>query len=289
MRLLLLGGTGEARALAARLHPDVDVVSSLAGRVPDPALPVGTVRIGGFGGAAGLRTWLRDNDIDVVVDATHPFAATITANAAQACRAEGVPHVVLARPAWPPGAAIVVDSDSDAARVVAERGWERVFLTTGRSGTRAFVDVDAWFLIRAVTAPDPGSLPRRHELVLSRGPLPRRRRAGTVAALAHRRAGHEEQRRRHDQGEARGGRRPRCDGGDGGPSPAARRRRGGLDGRRRGAVGQRASMSARLSRSRIAWQPRSSMTRIISSPRSVLLVKAQPRVVISGACSMPSR
>jgi precorrin-6A/cobalt-precorrin-6A reductase len=170
VRLLLLGGTGEARALAARLHPDVDVVSSLAGRVPDPALPVGTVRIGGFGGAAGLRTWLGDNGIDAVVDATHPFAATITANAAQACRAEGVPHVVLARPAWPPGAAIVVDSDADAARVVAERGCERVFLTTGRSGTRAFVDVDAWFLIRAVTAPDPDSLPRRHELVLSRGP-----------------------------------------------------------------------------------------------------------------------
>jgi precorrin-6A/cobalt-precorrin-6A reductase len=169
-RVLVLGGTSEARALAARLHPQADIVSSLAGRVPDPALPVGPVRIGGFGGAAGLARWLADNDIGAVVDATHPFAATITANAAAACRETGVPHLVLARPAWSPGAAIVVDSDVQAARVVADRGFSRVFLTTGRSGAAAFVDVDAWFLIRAVTPPDDHDLPRRHELLLSRGP-----------------------------------------------------------------------------------------------------------------------
>ena len=98
MRLLLLGGTGEARALAARLHPRVDLISSLAGRVPDPALPVGPVRVGGFGGAAGLRNWLGDNGIGAVVDATHPFAATITANAAAACAELGLPHLVLYRP-----------------------------------------------------------------------------------------------------------------------------------------------------------------------------------------------
>lgn len=170
MRLLLLGGTGEARALAARLHDRVEVISSLAGRVPNPALPVGRVRIGGFGGADGLRKWLADNAVDAVVDATHPFAATITANAAAACRAAGVPHLVLARPAWSPGRAVVVGSDVEAARVVAERGHRRVFLTTGRTGTAAFVGVDAWFLIRAVTAPDPDTLPTEHELLLSRGP-----------------------------------------------------------------------------------------------------------------------
>ena len=169
-RVLVLGGTSEARALAARLHPQADIVSSLAGRVPDPALPVGPVRIGGFGGAAGLARWMADNDIGAVVDATHPFAATITANAAAACRETGVPHLVLARPAWSPGAAIVVDSDVQAARVVADRGFSRVFLTTGRSGAAAFVDVDAWFLIRAVTPPDDHDLPRRHDLLLSRGP-----------------------------------------------------------------------------------------------------------------------
>src|SRR5580698_4424163 len=114
MRVLLLGGTAEARALAARLHSHVDVVSSLAGRVPDPALPMGAVRIGGFGGVDGLRKWLREEHIDAVVDATHPFAATITAHAAQVCGELGLPYVVLARPAWDPGGAVVVASDVEA-------------------------------------------------------------------------------------------------------------------------------------------------------------------------------
>ena len=170
MRVLLLGGTSEARALAARLHPDVDVISSLAGRVPDPALPVGEVRIGGFGGAEGMRRWLVESAVDAVVDATHPFAATITAHGATVCGELGLPHLLLARPAWPPGDAIVVASDAEAAQTVAARGYSRVFLTTGRSGVAAFADVDAWFLIRAVTAPDEALLPRRHHVVLSRGP-----------------------------------------------------------------------------------------------------------------------
>lgn len=170
MRLLLLGGTGEARALAAALHPDVELISSLAGRVPDPALPVGPVRIGGFGGVDGMRNWLRDERIDAVVDATHPFAASITAHAAQVCAELGLPHLVLARPAWQAGDAIVVASDTEAAKTVVENGYSRVFLTTGRSGTAAFRGVDAWFLIRAVTEPEPASLPKRHQLLLSRGP-----------------------------------------------------------------------------------------------------------------------
>jgi precorrin-6A/cobalt-precorrin-6A reductase len=170
MRLLLLGGTSEGRALAARLHPDVDVISSLAGRVPDPALPAGEVRIGGFGGVDGMRRWLVDSKVDAVVDATHPYAATITAHAAAVCSDLGLPHLVLARPAWPRGSAIAVGSDAEAARTVAAERYSRVFLTTGRSGTAAFADVNAWFLIRAVTAPDPDTLPSHHKLVLSRGP-----------------------------------------------------------------------------------------------------------------------
>jgi len=170
MRILLLGGTSEARALAAQLHPDVEVISSLAGRVPDPALPVGEVRIGGFGGSDGLRDWLRTAGVDAVVDATHPFAATITANAATVCHELGVPHLVVVRPAWPPGDALVVTSDTHAAEMVAEKGFSRVFLTTGRSGTAAFADADAWFLIRAVTAPDSRDLPPHHHVLLSRGP-----------------------------------------------------------------------------------------------------------------------
>jgi precorrin-6A/cobalt-precorrin-6A reductase len=168
--ILLLGGTGEARALAARLHPRVDVVSSLAGRVPNPALPVGAVRIGGFGGVDGMRDWLREAQIRAVVDATHPFAATITAHAAAACSDLRLPYLALVRPAWDPGDAMLVKSDVQAAEVVARQGFSRVFLTTGRSGAGAFVDSDAWFLIRAVTAPQRYLLPRRHRLVLSRGP-----------------------------------------------------------------------------------------------------------------------
>ena len=170
MRILLLGGTGEARALAARLHPHHDIVSSLAGRVPDPALPVGPVRIGGFGGVSGLQQWLCGNDIGAVVDATHPFASTMTAHAAEACGALGLPHLVLSRPAWDPAGAVQVPSDVEAAEFVAGQGFRRVFLTTGRSGVRPFADSKAWFLIRVVTPPDAAVLPRNHQVLLSRGP-----------------------------------------------------------------------------------------------------------------------
>jgi len=170
MRMLLLGGTAEARALAKTLHPQVDIISSLAGRVPEPALPVGPVRIGGFGGVDGLRRWLQKEHIDAVVDATHPFAATMTAHAAEVCGELRIPHLVLARPAWDSGTAVVVASDTEAAEVVAQKHYSRVFLTTGRSGVNAFADSDAWFLIRAVTEPDTAALPRRHQLLLSRGP-----------------------------------------------------------------------------------------------------------------------
>ena len=170
MRILVLGGTAEARELADRLHPGAHVVTSLAGRVPDPALPAGSVRIGGFGGVAGLREWLCANRIDALIDATHPFAETITGNGAKACAQLGLPHLVLCRPAWDSAGATVVGSAAAAAGLVAGRGHRRVFLTTGRSGVPYFTDVDAWFLIRLVTAPDPAVLPRRHEVVLSRGP-----------------------------------------------------------------------------------------------------------------------
>ena len=170
MRVLLLGGTAEARALAKALQPDVDVISSLAGRVPDPALPVGPVRIGGFGGVDGLRNWLQEQSIDAVVDATHPFAATMTAHAADVCGELRIPHLVLARPAWDPGAAVVVASDTEAAEAVSRQRYSRIFLTTGRSGVRAFASSGAWFLIRAVTEPEAATLPRHHQLLLSRGP-----------------------------------------------------------------------------------------------------------------------
>jgi len=170
MRVLILGGTGEARALAGVLHLEFDIISSLAGRVPDPALPVGRVRIGGFGGVVGLRKWLHDNEIAVVIDATHPFAATISANAARACQELEMPHLLLRRAPWEVPAATKVASDTEAAEVVAASGHSRIFLTTGRSGTKAFLHSDACFLIRVVTPPDPLTLPGRYRLLLSRGP-----------------------------------------------------------------------------------------------------------------------
>ncbi len=170
MRVLLLGGTAEARALARILYPNVEVISSLAGRVPDPVLPVGPVRVGGFGGVDGLRRWMQDEGVDAVVDATHPFAATMTAHAAQACGELRIPHLVLARPGWDPGTATVVGSDAQAAEVVARHRYSRIFLTTGRSSVKAFADSDAWFLIRAVTEPDSALMPRHHHVLLSRGP-----------------------------------------------------------------------------------------------------------------------
>lgn len=170
MRVLLLGGTAEARALADRLHPDIDVISSLAGRVPDPALPAGEVRIGGFGGAGPMRQWLVDRRVDAVVDATHPFAAVMTERTARVCDELALPHLVLYRPPWDSTGSIVVGSAAQAAEVVEHQRYSRVFLTSGRSTIGSFAHSDAWFLIRVVIAPHADALPARHTLLLSRGP-----------------------------------------------------------------------------------------------------------------------
>lgn len=103
--ILILGGTTEARELAAALasRPGWRVTTSLAGRVTRPGAVAGEVRVGGFGGAEGLADWLREEQVDALVDATHPFARAITAHAARAAAATGVPSVVLRRPGWRPG------------------------------------------------------------------------------------------------------------------------------------------------------------------------------------------
>jgi precorrin-6A/cobalt-precorrin-6A reductase len=169
MRVLLLGGTGEARRLAARLTPEHDVISSLAGRVAAPALPAGRTRVGGFGGTDGLAAWLATERIDAVVDATHPFAAEITAAAVTATARTGVPLLVLRRPGW-------TEAPGDDWRRVpslaaaAEPPGERVFLTTGRDGLPVFAgDVRRWFLVRSVDPPPP-PLPPRSTVLLARGP-----------------------------------------------------------------------------------------------------------------------
>lgn len=171
IRLLILGGTGEAASLAKHLadRPDLQIVSSLAGRVAAPVLPAGTVRIGGFGGVDGLAAYLARERIGAVVDATHPFAARMSANAAEACRRTGVPLLAFVRPAWDaePGDRWLPVADMAAAAALC-RG--RVFLTVGRQELAPFAGSDAWFLIRSIDPPD-APLPARHELILRRGPF----------------------------------------------------------------------------------------------------------------------
>ncbi|MEU9040126.1 MULTISPECIES: cobalt-precorrin-6A reductase [unclassified Kitasatospora] len=173
--LLILGGTTEGRTLAAALdgRPSLRVTSSLAGRVAQPRLPAGEVRIGGFGGPDGLAAWLRAERVDAVVDATHPFAVGISRNAALAAAATGVPLLVLRRPGFTP-----VDGDRwlpvpslDAAAELLPRHGERVFLTTGRQGLAAFAHLDGvHFLARSVDPPEP-PLPPSFEVLLDRGPF----------------------------------------------------------------------------------------------------------------------
>jgi precorrin-6A/cobalt-precorrin-6A reductase len=169
--VLILGGTAEARALAAALVDDgVPVVSSLAGRVRDPARPAGEVRVGGFGGADGLAAWIAEHRVTAVVDATHPFASTMTAHAVAACAAADVPLVVLRRPGWPPEPGWVwADTLDEAAARLPALG-TRVFLTTGRTSLAAFAHLDLEFLIRCVDPPS-GALPRRARVLLDRGPF----------------------------------------------------------------------------------------------------------------------
>jgi precorrin-6A/cobalt-precorrin-6A reductase len=173
MTVLILGGTTEARQLAAALAADgVDVISSLAGRVGTPNLPAGRVRVGGFGGPGGLADYLRRQHASAVVDATHPFAAKISKNVVHAASIAGTPLIRLERPGWrehPRANTWTWVPDAAAARAAAARAF-RPFLTTGRQSLR---DFDAWadrdVLVRLVDPPA-NPLPRRWRVILSRGP-----------------------------------------------------------------------------------------------------------------------
>ncbi|MEU9643171.1 cobalt-precorrin-6A reductase [Streptomyces sp. NPDC048188] len=177
MHVLILGGTTEARRLAERLEsealPGLRVTNSLAGRVAAPRTPPGDVRVGGFGGAEGLAAWLREHTVDLLIDATHPFAATISFNAARAAATAHVPLLALRRPGWEPADGDVwheTGSLAEAAALLPALG-RRVFLTTGRTDLSAFADLAGlWFLVRSVDAPEP-PYPPRMDVLLDRGPF----------------------------------------------------------------------------------------------------------------------
>ncbi|MEF9908224.1 cobalt-precorrin-6A reductase [Streptomyces sp. P9-A2] len=177
MHVLILGGTTEARRLAELLAadalPSLRVTNSLAGRVAAPRTPPGEVRVGGFGGADGLAAWLREYEVDLLIDATHPFAGTISFNAARAATTTHVPLLALRRPGWVPVEGDVwheAGSLTEAAGLLPALG-RRVFLTTGRMGLAAFAHLeDLWFLVRSVDAPG-APRPPRAEVLLDRGPF----------------------------------------------------------------------------------------------------------------------
>jgi precorrin-6A/cobalt-precorrin-6A reductase len=173
-RVLVLGGTAEARTLAGLLSDGArcEVTTSFAGRTPDPRAGGGEVRVGGFGGVDGLAGWLREHRTDAVVDATHPFAARMSRHAAQAARLAGVPLLAVRRPGWTARAGdrwVWADSAREAAGLLPELG-RRPFLTTGRGDLAEFAALPLHFLLRTVTEPDP-PLPASYTLVRDRGPF----------------------------------------------------------------------------------------------------------------------
>ena len=175
-KVLILGGTREARELATLLSADPRffIVTSLAGATNQPAKIAGDVRRGGFGGADGLADYLTASHIDLLVDATHPFASTISQNAARACDNANVERLAIRRPPWFPVSGdrwINVSDVSEAAGRLSEVG-SRIFLTIGRQEVDAFqVCQDTWFLIRTIDLPKKPFRLSSCEILSARGPF----------------------------------------------------------------------------------------------------------------------
>lgn len=175
IKILILGGTTEAMVLARVLEgrPGFDVVMSLAGRTRNPSPQSGSLRIGGFGGVDGLTQYLHKEAIDVLVDATHPFAAQMSRHAKNAAKLASIPRLKLLRPLWEQQSDdhwIEVTNVNEAAASLRGAA-RRVFLTSGHKGIDAFVDLDeCWFLIRTIE-PLVKPLPRHWHCLTARGPF----------------------------------------------------------------------------------------------------------------------
>jgi precorrin-6A/cobalt-precorrin-6A reductase len=176
LRVLILGGTAEASALARLLaeEPQVAPVLSFAGRTAAPVLPPIPSRIGGFGGAEGLAAHLTAEGVDLLIDATHPFAARISANAERAASLAGVPRLVLQRPPWvaAPGDDWRKVPTVEAAALALGAAPRRVFLTIGRQDLLPFrAQPQHRYIIRSVDPPDPALLPPGAAILTGRGPF----------------------------------------------------------------------------------------------------------------------
>lgn len=176
LRVLILGGTTEASALAARIAGDTRLAPllSLAGRTTNPRPQPIATRVGGFGGVEGLVRYLRAEAIDAVVDATHPYADQMSAHAVLACRETGVPLASLVRPEWPaePGDRWQVVPSTDAAAAALGSTPRRVFLTVGRQELPVFSAAPQHhFIARLIERPDSERLPPDLHLVQARGPF----------------------------------------------------------------------------------------------------------------------
>jgi precorrin-6A/cobalt-precorrin-6A reductase len=175
-RLLILGGTGDGVQLARQAIdlPGLTVITSLAGRTSTPKNQVGIVRIGGFGGEAGLAEYLKTEQIDLLIDATHPFAAQMSWHGAGAANVVEIPWLMLIRPAWERSSLdnwIEVDS-IEAAVTAIPTSAQRIFLTIGRQQLAPFaVLTDRWCLTRSIDPPDPTMQLPPGELLLDRGPF----------------------------------------------------------------------------------------------------------------------
>jgi precorrin-6A/cobalt-precorrin-6A reductase len=174
-RVLILGGTGDAAALASRCGgvDGLTVISSLAGRTRAPAPLPGEVRVGGFGGVEGLVDYLDHQSIDAVIDATHPFADIMSHHAAAACRLRPTPWLMLVRPPWQaaPGDRWIEVATMNAAAAALPPG-ARAFLTVGRQELAPFAyRRDVWFLVRLIDPPDEPPMPGPHAIVMARGPF----------------------------------------------------------------------------------------------------------------------
>jgi precorrin-6A/cobalt-precorrin-6A reductase len=188
-RILILGGTADASALARLLAGDTRFAAtlSLAGRTSAPAQQALPTRIGGFGGAEGLARWLADEKIAAVIDATHPYAVRISANAVEACGRLGLPLATLVRAPWAqqPGDHWTEADNFDAAAglLATEPQPRRVFLSLGRLELASFAAAPQHdYLARLIDPPTAMALPPRIRFVFARGPFAKPEEAALLAS-----------------------------------------------------------------------------------------------------------